>query len=73
MLVYTKTMFDRYYCTKSFCHFKTLEKHFKKFILYNFNGAQKHERFLGFEKACFRARTYVILTSLNYVHVYARY
>ena len=26
MLVYQKTMFDRYYCIKSFCHLKTLEK-----------------------------------------------
>ena len=32
MLVYQKTMFDRYYCIKSFCHFKNLEKRFEKFI-----------------------------------------
>ena len=32
MLVYQKTMFDLYYCIKSFCHLKTLEKHFEKFI-----------------------------------------
>ena len=32
MLVYQKTMFDRYYCIKSFCHLKTLEKRFEKFI-----------------------------------------
>ena len=32
MLVYQKTMFERYYCIKSFCHFKTLEKRFEKFI-----------------------------------------
>ena len=69
MLVYQKTMFDRYYCIKSFCHLKTLESSF----LYIFNGAQKHEGFVGFEKACSRAKTYVILTSLNYVHFYARY
>ena len=30
---------------KSFCHLKTLEKCFEKFILYYFNGAQKNERF----------------------------
>ena len=24
MLMYQKTMFDRYYCMKSFCHLKTL-------------------------------------------------
>ena len=40
MLVYQKTMFDRYYCIKSFCHLETLEKRFEKFILYNYNGAQ---------------------------------
>ena len=27
-----KTMFDRYYCIKSFFHLKTLEKRFEKFI-----------------------------------------
>ena len=32
MLVYQKTMFDRYYCIKSFCHLKTLQKSFEKFI-----------------------------------------
>ena len=31
-LVYQKTMFDRYFCIKSFCHLKTLEKRFEKFI-----------------------------------------
>ena len=32
MLVFQKTMFDRYYCIKSFCLLKTLETHFEKFI-----------------------------------------
>ena len=32
MLVYQKTMFGCYYCKKSFCHLKTLEKHFEKLI-----------------------------------------
>ena len=32
MLMYQKTMFDRYYCIKSFCHLKTLEIRFEKFI-----------------------------------------
>ena len=73
MLVYQKTRFDRYYCIKSFCHLKTLEKSFEKIILYNYNGAQKHEGFVGFEKACSRAKTYVILTSLNNVYFYTRY
>ena len=61
MLVYQKTMFDRYYCIKIFCHLNSLEK---RFILYYYNGAQKHEEFVGFENACSRATTYVILTSL---------
>ena len=42
-------------------------------LLYYYNGAQKHEGPVGFEKVCSRAKTYVILTSLNYVHFYARY
>ena len=32
MLVYQKTMFDRYYCIMSLCHLKTLEKRFEKLI-----------------------------------------
>ena len=42
-------------------------------FLYHYNGAQKHGGFVCFEKACSRAKTYVILTSLNYVHFYTRY
>ena len=38
-----------------------------------YNGAQKHEGFVGFYDACSRAKTYVILTSLNYVQFCARY
>ena len=48
MLVYQKTMFDRYYCIKSFCHLKTLEK--RKLFLYYYNEAQKHEGFIVFWK-----------------------
>ena len=73
LVVYQKTMFDRYYCIKSFCHLKTLENASKNSFLYYYNGAQKHEGFVGFEKVCSRAKTYVILMSLNYVHFYARY
>ena len=73
MLENQKTMFDRYYCLKSFCHLKTWENASKSSFLYYYNGAQKHEGFLGFENACSRAKTYVILTSLNYVHFYVRY
>ena len=30
MFMYQKTIFDRYYCMKSFCHLKTLEKNASK-------------------------------------------
>ena len=74
MLVYQKTMFDRYYCIKSFCHYETLEKRFyKSSFLYYYNCVQKHERFEGFKEASSRAKTYVILTSLNHVLFFARY
>ena len=53
MLVHQKTMFDRYYCIKSFCHLKTLEKALKSSFLYYYNDAQKHEGFVGFEKILF--------------------
>ena len=42
-------------------------------LLIYYNGTQKHEGYVGFEKACSRAKTYVILTPLNYIHFYARY
>ena len=70
---YQKSTFDRYYCIKSFSHLKTLENGSEISFLYYYNGAQKHEGFGGLEKACSRAKTYVILTSLNYVHFYASY
>ena len=64
MVVYQKTMFDRYYCIKSCFHLKTLEKSFEKFIFVLLsNGAEKNEGFVGFENVCSRAKTYVILTS----------
>ena len=50
MLAYQKTMFDRYYCIKSFCHLKTLEKRFEKIFLYYCNGTQKHEGLVGLKK-----------------------
>ena len=73
MLVNQKTMFDCYYCIKSICHWKLWKKAPKSSFLYHYYGVQKHEGFVGFEKACSRAKTYVILTSLNYVHFYASY
>ena len=71
MLVYQKNMFERYYCIKSLCHWKTLEKRFEKFIFVM--ARKKHEGFVGFENACSRAKTYVVITSLNYVYFYGRY
>ena len=67
MLVYQKTLFDRYYCIKSLCHLKTLEKIFKVFFCITYNSVQKHEGFVGFKNACSIAKTYVILMSLNIV------
>ena len=75
MLMRQKTIFDPYYCI-----FKVILSHEnfgktprKTHFLFYYNGAQKHERFTGFENACSRAKTYVILTSLNYVNSFARY
>ena len=68
MLNNQKTMFEYYYCIKSFCHLKTLEKRLEKLIFVYYNGVQKHEEFLSFEKTLSRAKPYIILTSLNFVH-----
>ena len=74
MLLYQKTMFGRYYCIKSLFHLKTLEKTLRKVhFLYYYNRAQKYEGLVGFENACSRAKTYVILTSLKYLNFYACY
>ena len=70
MLMYQKTMFDFYYCLKSFCLLKNTSK---SLFLFYYNGVHKHDGLVGFEKACFSTKTYVILTSLNYAHSYARY
>ena len=64
MLVYQKTMFYRFYCIKSFCHLKS------SFLCY-YNGTEKHEGLVGFEKACSRAETSILLTTLNYFHFFA--
>ena len=45
----------------------------KSSYLYYFKGTQKHKGFVNLKNACSRAKTYVILTSQNYVHFYARY
>ena len=65
MFVYQKTMFDRYLCMESFGHLKLWKINASKIsFLYYYNGAQKHGGFVGFEKACSRAK---LLTSLNYL------
>ena len=70
MLVYQKTMFDHFNCIKSFCHLKTLEKRFEKFTFCISIMARKSMKgFVGFEKAGSRAKTYVILMSLDYVNL----
>ena len=56
-----------------FVTWKLLKKASKSSFLHYYNGAQKHEGFVGFEYACFRAKTYLTLTSIIYVHFYARY
>ena len=67
-------MFECNYCIKSFFHSKTLEKRFENFnFVLLYNGAQNHEGFIGFENTCSWAKTYVILTSQNYVNFYACY
>ena len=76
MLVYQNIMFDRYYCIKSFFHLKKFgKKHLEKVgvFLYNFDGAQKHEKSMRFESFCSRAKTNAIQKSLNYVQCYSRY
>ena len=66
MLVHQKTTLGRCYCIKSFCSLKTLEKCFEKlYFCITYNSAQKHDGFIGFKNACSRAKTYVILTSLD--------
>ena len=72
MLVYQKTMFDHYYCIKSFCHLKTLEKRFEKI---NFctcitdYSPQRHEGFIVFKIPVTEQR----LMLLNNVHFSGHY
>ena len=73
MLVYPKTMFGYYYCIKSFCQLKLWKIASKSSFCVTYTGAQKHKGFVGFKNACSIAKTYVILTSLNYAHFFPRY
>ena len=62
MLMYQKSMFDRYYCIKIFFSFekwKILEKLLQKTCTYN--GAEKHVT-CHFENAASRAKINVIAT-----------
>ena len=63
MLMYQKSMFDRYYCIKTFFRSKTLEKLLQK-VLFTciYNGAEKHRTYERFENAASRAKTNVIAT-----------
>ena len=74
MLVYQKTMFDCYYCIRSFWQLETLEKKASKiYFLYYYNDMQKCEAFIAFENTCSTAMTYGILASLDYVNFNAHY
>ena len=61
-------MFDRYYCKSHFVTWKLWKSASKNYFLYYYNGAKKHETFIGFENICSRATTYFILTSLDYIN-----
>ena len=77
MLEYQKTMFDRvfvcFFCIKSFCHLKTLEKTLRKVHFCITLMVRKRMNDSVLPKTCFRAKTYVILTSLNNLRLYERY
>ena len=71
MLMYQKIMFDRYYCMKTFCLSKTLEKMLRKYIVSCvYNGVERHVICERFENADPRAKTNGILTSAT---VYVTY
>ena len=58
MLMYQKSMFDHYYCIKTLCRSKTLEKMLWKFFFScNYNGVERHVTCERFEKAASRAKT----------------
>ena len=74
MLVSQKILFDHHYCIKSFYRLKIKKKLVKRFNFgITYYNTQKPEGFVGFKTVCSREKTNIILTSLNYVHFYARY
>ena len=48
MLVYQKTMSDRYFCMNFFLSLENFGNPSKISFLYYYNGVQKHEEFVGF-------------------------
>ena len=66
MLIYQKSMFDRYHCIKHSFRSKTLGKLLQKFFFScTYNGAEKHVTCECFENAASRAKTNVIATVHN--------
>ena len=63
MLMYQKSMFNRYYCIKHFFFARKLEKLLQKVLFnYTYNGEKKHVTCERFENAASRAKTNVIAT-----------
>ena len=63
MLIYQKSMSDRYHCIKTFVRSKTLENLLQKVLFTcTYNGAEKHVTCERFENAASRAKTNVIAT-----------
>ena len=56
MLMNQKTMFDRYYCIKSFYHLKTLEKRFQKIIFVLLEWRAKSWSIRRFGKRLFQSK-----------------
>ena len=72
MLMYQKSMFDRYYCIKHCVARKLWRKCFEKFFFScTYNGTKRHVTCERFENAASRAKTNIILMSRNYVCYYA--
>ena len=58
MLVYQKTMFDHFLLHKVILSHENFGKNtLKSSFIYYYDGAQKHEGFIGFENLCSRAKT----------------
>ena len=66
MLMYLKSMFDRYYCIKLFFFFffarKLWRKCSKVLFIYTYNGTEKHVTCERFENTASRTKTNVIAT-----------